>query len=355
MLEARPHQAVDRRQHFGIVQAILRLPLELRLLEEHRQDAGHAFANVFGGQRHALRRQVVRLDVVAHRLAEAGAETVLVRAAAAGGNAVDVTAEMLVGGFGPLQHELDLHAVFLLERERRFVHRLAGSLRDDLLQVVDQAFLVLEDVFLPGGLVLERHLDAAMQVAGDLETLADDLRIEFDLRKNLRIRLEVHRGAGAARGADLFQAAGGLALLEGHLVLMTVALDRGDELPRQRVDDAGADAVKAAGGLVVAGFELAAGVEHGEDHLERALLRLRVHIDGNAAAIVFDGDRVAVLVQGDPDVRRVAIHGLVDRVVERLPDQVMKAGAADAADVHAGAFPDRLEPFKDGDVLGCVI
>jgi hypothetical protein len=34
---------------------------------------------------------------------------------------------------------------------------------------------------------------------------------------------------------------------------------------------------------------------------------------------------------------------------------MMQAGAADAADVHAGAFPDRLEPFKDGDVLGCVI
>ncbi len=194
-----------------------------------------------------------------------------------------------------------------------------------------------------------------MQVAGDFEPLADDLRVEFDLREDLRIRLEEHRGAGAARGADLLQAAGRLALLEGHLVLMTIALDRGDQLARQRVDDAGADAVKTAGRLVVARFELAAGVEHGEDHFERALLRLRMHVDRNAAAVVFDGDRGAVLVQGDADVRRVAVHRLVDRVVERLPDQVMQAGAADAADVHAGAFPDRLEPFKDGDVFGCVI
>ena len=100
---------------------------------------------------------------------------------------------------------------------------LAFLLADDLLQVVDEAFLVLEDVLLAGGLVLERDLDAAMQVAGDFEALADDLRVEFDLRKDLRIGLEEHRRAGAARGADLLQAAGRLALLEGHLVLMTVA------------------------------------------------------------------------------------------------------------------------------------
>ena len=179
--------------------------------------------------------------------------------------------------------------------------------------------------------------------------------VEFDLRKDLRIRLEEHRRAGAARRADFFQAAGRLALLEGHLVLMTVALDGGDQLARQRVDHAGADAVQAAGGLVVAGLELAAGMEHREDHFERALLGLRMDVDRNAAAIVFDGDRGAVLVQGDADVRRMAVHRLVDRVVERFPDQVMQAGAADAADVHAGALANRLESLEDGDVFRCVI
>ena len=59
-------------------------------------------------------------------------------------------------------------------------------------------------------------------------------------------------------------------------------------------------------------------------------------------------------MQRDADVRRVAVHRLVDRVVERLPDEVMQAGAANAADVHAGALPDRLEAFEDGDVFGGV-
>ena len=34
-----------------------------------------------------------------------------------------------------------------------------------------------------------------------------------------------------------------------------------------------------------------------------------------------------------------------------FPDQVVQAGAADAADVHAGALADGLEPFENGDVF----
>ena len=156
-------------------------------------------------------------------------------------------------------------------------------------------------------------------------------------------------------GAELLQRSDRLALLEPHLALLAVAFDRGDELARQRIDDAGADAVQAAGGLVVAGLELAAGVEHGEDHFERGLLRLRVHVDRNPAAIVFDRDRRAVLVQRDADVRGVAVHRLVDRVVENLPDQMMQPGGADAADVHAGPLADRLEAFENGDVFCGVV
>ena len=67
------------------------------------------------------------------------------------------------------------------------------------------------------------------------------------------------------------------------------------------------------------------------------------------------GDRAAVLVQRHDDVRGEAVHRLVDGVVEDLPDQVMQAGGADAADVHAGALADRLEPFENGDVFGGVV
>ena len=65
----------------------------------------------------------------------------------------------------------------------------------------------------------------------------------------------------AARRAELLERADRLPLLEPLLPLRAVALDRRDQLLRQRVDDAGADAVQAAGGLVAAVLELAAGVQ----------------------------------------------------------------------------------------------
>ena len=81
---------------------------------------------------------------------------------------------------------------------------------------------------------------------------------------------------------------------------------------------------------------------------------LRVLVDGDAAAVVADGDARAVLVQRDVDLVGVAVHGLVDGVVDDLPDEVVQAGRAGAADVHARALADRLEAFEDGDVFGGV-
>ena len=84
-------------------------------------------------------------------------------------------------------------------------------------------------------------------------------------------------------------------------VLEAVALDGGDELLRERVHDRRADPVQPAGVDVAAVgvAELAAGVQHREHQFEAALLVLRVHLDGDAAAVVGDGQRVAALVQRD--------------------------------------------------------
>src|SRR5262249_55124473 len=92
--------------------------------------------------------------------------------------------------------------------------------------------------------------------------------------------------------------------------------------------------------------------ERREDDLERRLLVLRVLVDGDAATVVLDGDARAVLVERDGDLARVAVHGLVDRVVDDLPDQMMEPRAADAPDVHARAFANRLGPLEDLARLG---
>ena len=103
--------------------------------------------------------------------------------------------------------------------------------------------------------------------------------VELDLRENCRVGAEEHRRAAAARRSDLLGRPERLALLEALLPLRAVAANGGDELFRQGIDDAGADAVKAAGGLVVVVLELAARVQHREDHLQRALLAGRVLVD----------------------------------------------------------------------------
>src|SRR4029078_4326082 len=96
----------------------LRLTLELRLLQEHAEDGDEAFADVLRGQRHALRRQVVRVDEIADGLSEAGSKAVLVRAAGSRRNAVDVAAHVLVGGLRPLQREIETEAPVFTARER---------------------------------------------------------------------------------------------------------------------------------------------------------------------------------------------------------------------------------------------
>ena len=76
-----------------------------------------------------------------------------------------------------------------------------------------------------------------------------------------------------------------------HMQLV-VALDLDAAVLGERVDGGDADAVQTAGALLVAvAAELAARVQRGHHDLERGLLgALRVRLDGDAAAVVLDGD-----------------------------------------------------------------
>ena len=62
----------------------------------------------------------------------------------------------------------------------------------------------------------------------------------------------------------------------------------------------------------------------------------------------------AVGQQGDVDLGAVPGHGLVDRVVHDLPDQVVQAGRAGRPDVHPRPLSNWVEPLENSDVLGLV-
>ena len=78
---------------------------------------------------------------------------------------------------------------------------------------------MLKDGLVARRLVLERDLHTAMQVAGDLEPLANDGGVELDFRKDCGIGMEVDSRPGASRRAELLQWCDRLPLLEPHLPL----------------------------------------------------------------------------------------------------------------------------------------
>src|SRR4026208_561947 len=99
---------------------------------------------------------------------------------------------------------------------------------------------------------------------------------------------------------------------------------------------------------------LSTGISRPSSWIPLGALARRWLAGGSPAPIVLNRDGRAVRVERDGNVRRVAVHRLVDRVVEDLPDEVVQARRADAADVHPRPAPDGLEALEDGDVFGGV-
>jgi hypothetical protein len=168
--------------------------------------------------------------------------------------------------------------------------------------------------------------------------------------EEFRIGPEPHGGAGIALadGADHFQLRGDFAVLEADVVFLAVALDPALELLRQRVDHRHADAVQAAGDLVVLVAEFSAGMQARENELDAAHLFFRVNVHRHAATVVGHGQGV-VLVQRDVDFLRVARERLVDRVVD---DFVCEVVGTRGVGVHARAAAHGFETGEDFDV-GC--
>ncbi len=111
--------------------------------------------------------------------------------------------------------------------------------------------------------------------------------------------------------------------------------------------------MQAAGDLVSAPAELAAGVEDRVHDFE-GILPGRVLADGHASAVIAHDDH-AVRLDGDVDGGGMTRHRLIDRVVDDLPDEVMQAALIGRADVHARAASDRLEALEDLDACGGVV
>ncbi len=112
------------------------------------------------------------------------------------------------------------------------------------------------------------------------------------LPKICAVGLEAHHGAAPA--GDFAE---GLDFADGNapgiflLVELLAAGHFDDAMFGQRVHHGDAHAMEAAGGFIDLRVEFAAGMERGHDHFEGGLvLELGVRVDGNAAAVVGDGE-----------------------------------------------------------------
>ena len=103
--------------------------------------------------------------------------------------------------------------------------------------------------------------------------------------------------------------------------------------------------MQTAGNRVGFLVEFAARVENGQHHFDGGLLLRLVHVDGNAAAVVDDGDRV-VDVDGDIDVLAETRERFVDGVVDDFVNEMVQAAFARVADVHRGALAHRLNALE---------
>ena len=115
-----------------------------------------------------------------------------------------------------------------------------------------------------------------------------------------------------------------------------------------------AHAVGAAGEFVTALAVFAAGVQGGEHHLDAGNAVFGMNVDGDAAAIIANGDR-AVHVDGNVDLVAMAGEMLVDGVVQDLGNAVMERPFIRAADIHAGLFTHGFQAFEFAQLGGVVV
>jgi hypothetical protein len=361
----REHVADDRLDdalRLAVAELVLRLPFELRLGHLQRQDGGQALAEVVArGQLLAVLHDLLLLGVVVQRARQRRLEPGQVRAPALRVDVVDEGEDDFLVRIRVLQRELDLVlAVGPLRAGHGSdqVHHVRVDRRLVLVDVLDErheALGILEVLARARALVLQIDRDAASahQVGHLAQALGDDLVLDLGRAEDLRVGLERHRRARRAALPDDLERRRAHAALERHAVRLALAVDDDLQPLGQRVDARHADAVQAAGHLVRALVELAAGVQLGQRDLDRRDAFRLVEVDRDAASVVPDADR-AVGVDRDPAVPRVPGQRLVHRVVDNLPDEVVEAAHVGVADVHRRTHAHRLEAFEDGDRLSVV-
>ena len=350
------HEAVDQRADLAVAELRLRLTLELRVRKLDGNDAGKTLAAVFAAYFVAFLDDAVFDAVGVQNARERGLEAGLVHTAL---GRMDVVGK---------REDIFLIAVVILERQ--FCERIAlhaahvddavvqgffflvepgDELADTALVAHRVAALALALFRARRALIFDRDAKASVQ-----ECLLAHARVErlvgvFKVFKHQRVGLEGDgraRMIGRANNGHLLR---DLAAGEFHLVDVAVLVHLHGQPFGKGVDNARAHAVQTAGDLIASAAELTSRVQHGIDDLERGAARLRLNVDRDTAAVIDNGDGVA-LVDRYLDLRAVARKRLVDGVIHNFVNEVVQSARGRRADIHARALAHRLKPFEHLDL-----
>jgi hypothetical protein len=112
--------------------------------------------------------------------------------------------------------------------------------------------------------------------------------------------------------------------------------------------------VETAGNFIAAPAELRAGVEHGHGDFDAGFLFLRVKINREAPAVVFDRDGT-VFIENAVYFGAVAGEDLVNAVVGYLDKEMLETPGAGGADIHSRPLADGIQALENLDVFGLVL
>ena len=204
-------------------------------------------------------------------------------------------------------------------------------------------------VILPGALIPQLNMHAGVQKSLFTQAgLQRGVIIHGGLFKNQRIRQKAHGGtcaAGILALSHICQLSHSLAALKALEIPVSLAVYLYLQPNGQRVHHRGAHAVQAAGYLVPAAAEFAAGMQNGENHRDCRKTGLLLHPHRDTAAVVLDPDDIAVL---DDHVDFIAVTGqsLINRIVHNLVYQMMQPFRSGGSDIHTGAFAYCFQSFQ---------
>ncbi len=338
------------------VQLAFGLPLKLRLRQPHADHGHETFTNVVTGDGDfvllLLEHARLRSEIV-DGPRQSGTKTGKVCAAIHGVDGVRKRKNIFAVGIVVLQRDFDFDVPALsFHVDGRVVQRRFSAVQ--VLHEFRDAACKAEFGILFRALVCQRNPQSLVQESQLAQALRERIEAVFSLIENRQIRMKRDFRPGLARLSGLLQLGSGLTFFVGLFPHFTVARNFQLQPIGKRIDDGNTNAVQTARHFVGFAVEFSASVQYGHHHLGGGTFLGRVHVHGNAAAVVHHGDGV-VRVHRDVDFIREAGQRFVDRIVHHFPDEMVQAHLTRRPDIHGGTQTHCFQAAEDFDRFRVVL